>query len=120
MIVKKKDAIGQLQLYKELFQKVMDKPCTIKFDMHEVDSFIVIDIVQRSLKDVKHKPEKIEYEGKKRSPMIFEVVNNQAPLYFLFDNTIVSPLSNGVRLTVKLDEPLNDKSVIEVDIRLEG
>lgn len=118
MITKKKEAVELLQLYKELFLKVIGKECTIKFDKHSVDGFIVTDIVQRSLKDVNHKPEKIEFEGKNRSPMIFEVVNNQAPLYFLFDKTIVSALGNGVRLTIKLDQPLNDKEVIEVDIRL--
>jgi hypothetical protein len=120
MITKKKDAVVQLQLYKDLFLKIIDKPCTIKFDMHAVDNFIVLDIVQRSLKEVNHKPDKVDFEGKKRSPMVFEVVNNQAPLYFLFDDTIVSALGNGVRLTVALDKPLNGKSVQEIDIRLEG
>lgn len=118
MITKKKEAVEMLQLYKTVFEKIIGKECTIKFDMHEVGGFIVTDIVQRSLKDVNHKPEKIEFEGKKRSPMMFEVVNNQAPLYFIFDTTIVAPLSNGVRLTVPLAVPLNDKSVIEIDIRI--
>ena len=120
MITKKKDAIAQLQLYKDLFDKIIGKPCTIKFDMHNEGGFVVLDIVQRSLKDVNHKPDKVEFDGKKRSPMIFEVVNNQAPLYFLFDDTIVSALGNGVRLTVPLDQPINDRTVMEIDIRLEG
>jgi len=118
MITKKKDAQELLVQYKALFAKIFDKECTIKFDMHEVEGFIVTDIVPRTLQGVKNKPEKVEYEGKMKTPMMFELVNNQAPLYFLFDKTLIAPLSNGVRLTVQLDKPLNDKSTIEVDIRI--
>lgn len=120
MITKKKDAIEYLQRYKAIFTPILDKPCTISFDMHISDGFIVTDIIQRSLKDVKHKPEKILFDGKSRSPMIFEIVNNQAALYFLFDDTTVTSLGNGVRLSIPLDKPINDRTVIEIDIRLEG
>lgn len=118
MLTKKKDAVELLQQYKVLFASIFNKECTIKFDMHTSNSFIVTDIIRRNIGDVENKPDKSIYEGKNRSPMLFEVANNQAPLLFTFDDTVVSPLSNGVRLTVTLDEPLNGKQVIEVDIRL--
>lgn len=120
MITKKKDAVEQLEQYRELFTRkgLFGVECTVRFDMHESDGFIINDLKPITLKDVKNKPDKVEHEGKKRSPMLFQIENNQAPLIFAFDTTLVAPLANGVRFTVKLDKPLNDKSVIEVDIRL--
>lgn len=119
MITKKKEAVEQLQLYKDLFAKIIGKECTIKFDMHEASGFIVTDIRQQTLAGVKNKPDKVDYEGKKKSPMMFVIDNNQAPLIFIFDDTIIAPLSNGIRITVSLDKPLNGKSNMEIDIRLE-
>jgi hypothetical protein len=118
MITKKKDAVELLNQYKELFSKIIGKECIIKFDMHESSGFIVEDIVQRSLKDIKVKPDKVEFDGKMKTPMLFEIVNNQAALLFTFDDTIVSPLGNGVRLIIPLNKPINDRDAIEVDIRL--
>lgn len=118
MLTKKKDVQELITQYKELFSSIFNKECTVKFDMHSSEGFIVTDIIQKNIGDVKHKPTKITYEGKQRSPMLFEIVNNQAAMIFTFDDTIVAPLRNGVRLTVHLDKPINNKRVIEVDIRL--
>ncbi len=120
MITKKKDAVEQLELYRLLFAKILNKECTIKFDMHESSGFIVTGIEIQTLQGVKNKPDKVEYEGKRKSPMMFVIENNQAPLIFTFDDTIIAPLSNGIRITVPLDKPLNGRSVQEIDIRLEG
>jgi hypothetical protein len=120
MITKKKEAQEQLELYKQVFAKIIGKECTVKFDMHEVDGFIVTDIKLQTLAGVKNKPAKVEYEGKNKSPMMFVIENNQAPLIFLFDSTLIAPLSNGVRITVPLEKPLNGKSVVEIDIRVTG
>lgn len=120
MIVKKKDAMELLQQYQNLFVKLFDKPCTIKFDMHESHNFVISGIELQTLQGVKNKPDKVDYDGKKKSPMMFTILNNQSPLIFIFDDTIVSPLSNGVRLSVRLNKPINNKEVIEIDIRIEG
>lgn len=121
MILKKKEAVEKLQLYKDLFSKVIGKECTIKFDMHEASGFIVTGIELQTLAGVKNKPDKVILEdGKRKSPMMFVIENNQSPLIFIFDDTIIAPLSNGIRITVPLDKPLNGRSVQEIDIRLEG
>ena len=119
MISKKKDAVELLATYKVLFSKIIGKPCSVKFDMHESIGFIIEDITLQTLKGITHKPGMQEYEGKRKNPMLFTIHNNQAPLIFVFDTTIVSPLGNGVRLSVALDKPLNGKAVVEIDIRLE-
>lgn len=116
MIVKKKDAVEQIQQYKALFDKYIGKECTITFDMHKSNGFIVKDITLRTLKDLPNKLEKVEYADKMRSPMLFEIVNNQAPIIFVFDDTSIYPLGNGIRIVVKLDKPINGKDVIEIDI----
>lgn len=120
MLTKKKDAVEQLQLYQQLIAGLIDKECTIKFDMHQSNGFIINGIKLQTLQGIKNKPEKRSFDGKQKSPMMFVIENNQAPLIFAFDDTSIAPLSNGIRITVALEIPLYDKEVIEIDIRLKG
>ncbi len=122
MITKKKDATALLQLYRDLFTAagLFNTPCMIKFDKHTASDFIITSIEQKTLQGMANKPDKVIYDGKNKSPMLFQLVNNQAALYFTFDDTTVSALGNGVRFTVALDKPINGKSSIEVDIRRQG
>lgn len=118
MLTKKKDAVEQLNIYRALLEKIVGKECTISFDMHTSDGFIVSGIELISLQKLKIKPDKREFDGKMKSPVMFEIQNNQASLVFAFDDTVIVALMDGIRIIVDLDKPLNGKDKIEVDIRL--
>lgn len=121
MIMKKKDAVEQLIIYKGLLKDIFNKPCIVTFDMHKSSGFIITDIKLQTLTGIKNKPDKVVLEdGKKKSPMLFVLENNQAPFIFTIDDATMVGLGNGVRITIPLDKPLNGKSVMEIDIRLEG
>lgn len=117
MITKKKEAVELLQQYKALFASYIGKELTLSWNVHSYDGVIIKDITQITLQNVKTKPNKREYEGRQKSPMMFQIETNQGNLVFVFDDTIVSPLVNGIRLTVALDKPLNGANAIEVDLR---
>ena len=113
MITKKSEATERLKSMQPLFDTIIGKPCVLTFDRHSYDGVIVERIELGKTTGLKNAPDKIEHEGKNRSPMIFYVVTNQGNLIFLFDYTIVTALTNGVRLRVSSDKP------IVVDLRLQ-
>jgi len=119
MITKKKEAVEALSIYNKLIENIIGKPCVVSFDRHTAHGFIIESIEQVSLKNITHKPDKVEVEGKNKSPMLFQIKNNQCPFIFTFDDTIITGLGNGIRIIIPLDKPLNGKKEMEIDIRLE-
>ncbi len=118
--MKRVDAKEMLQQYQELIARIIDKPCTLTFDKHSFSNVIVKGIQLGKVTGMKNAPVKrMDDEGKMKSPMIFEIQTDQGNLVFPFDDTTVSALTNGIRLTVNLIEPLKDVDKIRVELRMQ-
>ncbi len=118
MITRRKEASELLQQYQKIFDRVMNKPVTIKFDMHKLEDVIVTGLALAKTTGMKNAPNKrITDDGKNKSPLLFEVQTADGNLQFAFDDTQVSPLTDGVRLTIPLKRSTKDK--LEIDMRLQ-
>lgn len=120
MITSKVEAKEKITKYKQLFELIIGKPCTLSFDMHRVEDVVITGIELGKTTGLKNAPEKRVLDGKNKSPMIFHVITNQGDLTFALDDTIITALSNGIRLTVPLAKPLSDtRKDIVVDLRIQ-
>lgn len=120
MLIKKKDTTEILKQYTKLIEPLIGQECVLSFDMHNYGGIVISGLAPKTVGSLKNTPDKREFEGKSRSPLMFEIQTNQGNLIFLFDDTEVYPLVNGIRLVVQLDKPLNGNNAIEVDLRREG
>ncbi len=119
MINKRAVANELIEKYKELFKLLIGRPCTLKFDKHEFPDVVPLDIKIAKTTGRKNLPDMRmdEDTGKNRTPMFFVVETNAGELLFSLDDTAVNAITNGVRMTVKLDKAIANKEEIIVDIR---
>jgi hypothetical protein len=116
MITKRSEAKSLLETYHALFEKIINKPVVITFNKHRFDGVIITGIQIAKTTGMKNAPDKrITDEGKNKSPLLFEITTKAGNLQFSFDDTKVSSLTNGVRLSI----PQKVGNVLEVDLRME-
>jgi hypothetical protein len=113
MLISRKDAKEQLQEYKQMFAPIIGKPVIITFDKHIARDVIITDLDLVKTTGLKNAPNKRIIDDKHKTPMLFQIVADQCTLQFVFDDTTVSAITNGVRLSIQQE---NTKA-IEVDIR---
>ena len=118
MIVSKADAKVKVAQYQELFKLIIGKPCKLSFDSHVFNDVIVHGIELGKTTGLKNAPDKRDWEGKNKSTIIFNILTDSGILTFALDDTTVTPLGNGIRLSVPLAQPLGEKREITVDLRL--
>lgn len=114
MITKKSEVLELLKRYESILAPIINKPCTLTFDIHRIEHVNVHSIEIAKTTGMKNAPDKRQSdEGKNKSPMLFKLHTDQGDLFFAFDDTIVSSLGNGVRFRIAAEK------VFDVDLRIE-
>lgn len=115
MITKRSEAQTIIDQYKLLLEKdVLNKPCILTFGSHTYKNIIVSNIELSKTTGMVNAPKKrMDMEGKSRTPVLFQLNTDEGILYFVLDDTIVTPLHNGIRFRIKQ----NKGKDLDVDIR---
>lgn len=110
MITSRKEALDKVAQYTALFEKIKDRRCILSFSKHSFTDVIPHELKLATQNDLKYiKPNKKDVDGKLKTPFVFTIITDVGNLNFLLDDTIVAPLTNGLRFQIGYD----------VDLRLE-
>jgi len=100
-MMKKGDATQLIEQYKQLLIPYLDTGLELSFGVHKTFGVIITGIELGKTTGMQNAPDKrITEDGKNKTPMIFNVITNDCVLVFIFEDTTVSPLFNGIRFKV--------------------
>ena len=96
-MLNKAEAKALLEQWQPLFEPLINHTVNISFSTHTFEANVK-EVRLATQKEMIHKTDKVESDGKNRSPQVFMLRTEEGSLFFNIDPTTVYAITNGVKI----------------------